>query len=76
MAEIGLGTAAAMYASGDFIKNMGRGMAVDGATKVLSGALAKVKGIAGTNLNRRTSAVGKSMTSGSGKLNADTWEVV
>lgn len=76
--EIGVGTAIAMYAPGDFIKNIGRGMSVDGATKVLSGALAKVNGVAGTNLNRRVSAVGKSMTSGggSGKMSADTWEVV
>ena len=75
--EIGVGTATAMYAPSEFVKNIGRGMAVDGATKVLSGALSKIKGVSGTNLNRRTSAVGKSMTSGGGgKLSADTWEVV
>ena len=75
--EIGVGTAVAMFAPDDFFKNMGRGMAVDGATKILSGALAKVKGVAGTNLNRRVTAVGKSIISGGGgKLSADTWEVV
>jgi hypothetical protein len=72
--ETVLGAGAATYApKGSFWEYLGIGMASDGTQRTVQSSMS---GIAGTNLNRRTAAVGKTTSNGSGKLGADTWEVV
>lgn len=72
--ETVVGAGAATYApAGSFWEYLGIGMASDGTQRAVQSSM---DGIGGTNLNRRTSAVGKSNTTGGGKMSADTWEVV
>lgn len=73
LGETAVGAGAAAYApKGSFWEYVGIGMATDGTQRTIQSSM---KGISGTNLNRRTSAVGKYSNNGGGKL-ADTWEVV
>lgn len=70
--ETVIGLAVAHFAPQAFLKNIGMGMAVDGA----SGSIAdSITGVRGTTLNRRGNAVGS--YNGGGKLNAETtFEIV
>jgi len=77
--EVGAGVGVATYSKNAFIKNMGRGMSVDGGTTLLSDVMGKAKattkGIAGATLNRRANGIGNSYPNG--KVNTDTsFEIV